>query len=79
MTTRDLWHPAHRHGSAFRAPVALDRLTASSKGVLDTLRAWNKRARERAQLGGLDDRMLRDIGITRTDALFLSSRPFWKE
>jgi uncharacterized protein YjiS (DUF1127 family) len=47
--------------------------------VLATLREWRRRARDRAQLGTLDDRMLRDIGITRADAVFLSSKPFWRE
>jgi hypothetical protein len=28
---------------------------------------------------GLDERMPRDIGITRADALYPSSKPFWKE
>ena len=28
---------------------------------------------------GLDERMPRDIGITRADALCPSSKPFWKE
>jgi hypothetical protein len=28
---------------------------------------------------GLDERMPRDIGISRADALYASSKPFWKE
>jgi hypothetical protein len=28
---------------------------------------------------GLDERMPRDIGITRADALYPCSKPFWKE
>ena len=28
---------------------------------------------------GLDERMPCDIGITRADALYPSSKPFWKE
>jgi hypothetical protein len=28
---------------------------------------------------GLDERMPRDIGISRSDALYASSKPFWKE
>jgi uncharacterized protein YjiS (DUF1127 family) len=43
------------------------------------LREWRGRARDRAQLASLDDRMLRDIGLTRADAEFLSSKPFWRE
>jgi uncharacterized protein YjiS (DUF1127 family) len=44
-----------------------------------TLREWRRRNRERGQLAALDDRMLRDIGLTRTDAEFLSNKPFWRE
>jgi len=28
---------------------------------------------------GLDERMPRDIWVTRADALYPSSKPFWKE
>ena len=44
-----------------------------------TLREWRRRSHERAELAKLDDRMLRDIGLTRADAEFLSNRPFWRE
>jgi uncharacterized protein YjiS (DUF1127 family) len=47
--------------------------------VLATFREWRRRTRDRAQLAGLDDRMLRDIGLTRADAEFLSNKPFWRE
>jgi uncharacterized protein YjiS (DUF1127 family) len=40
---------------------------------------WRRRSRERAELGALDDRMLKDIGLTRADAEFLSNKPFWRE
>jgi uncharacterized protein YjiS (DUF1127 family) len=47
--------------------------------VLATLREWHRRAHDRAELAKLDDRMLRDIGLTQADAVFLSSKPFWRE
>jgi uncharacterized protein YjiS (DUF1127 family) len=43
------------------------------------LRQWRRRAHDRAELARLDDRMLRDIGINRADAEFLSDKPFWRE
>ena len=79
MTTHTLWHPAHLHTGALRAPAGLGRVTGAFKRVLDTLHTWRRRSRERDQLGALSDRMLSDIGITRADAVFLSSKPFWKE
>ena len=46
--------------------------------VLETLRKWRRRAHERAELAKLDDRMLKDIGLTRCDAEFLSNKWFWR-
>jgi uncharacterized protein YjiS (DUF1127 family) len=46
--------------------------------ILATFREWRQRSRDRAQLASLDDRMLRDIGLTRADAEFLSNKPFWR-
>ncbi len=43
------------------------------------LREWGRRSRDRAELGALDDRMLKDIGLTRADAEFLSNKPFWRK
>jgi uncharacterized protein YjiS (DUF1127 family) len=42
------------------------------------LREWRWRARSRAELARFDDRMLRDIGITRVDALYEINKPFWR-
>ena len=44
-----------------------------------SLREWRRRTRERAELAALDDRTLKDIGLTRADAEFLSNKPFWRE
>jgi uncharacterized protein YjiS (DUF1127 family) len=42
------------------------------------LALWLRRARERHALAALDDRLLRDIGITRYDAANESQKPFWR-
>ena len=52
--------------------------SAGSRAVA-TVREWRRRVRERAELAELDDRMLKDIGLTRADAEFLSNKPFWRE
>ena len=46
--------------------------------ILAQLREWRRRVRDRAELTKLDERMLRDIGLTAADAEFLSSKPFWR-
>jgi uncharacterized protein YjiS (DUF1127 family) len=66
-------HGAGRHGTALAA------LTDAAEWMADTMHLWVRRSRERDQLARMNDRMLTDIGITRADALMLSSKPFWKE
>ncbi len=54
----------------------------TSKGLLgrvvDLLLSWADRARQRRHLAGLDDRLLRDIGISRVEVEAEISRPFWR-
>ena len=39
---------------------------------------WCQRARQRARLAELDDRLLHDIGKTRKEAIDEASKPFWR-
>ena len=39
---------------------------------------WLARRQGRKDLSELDDRMLRDVGITREQALWMGRRPFWR-
>jgi uncharacterized protein YjiS (DUF1127 family) len=40
---------------------------------------WHELARQRRALLNLNDRMLKDIGITRAEAEREASRPFWSD
>ena len=40
---------------------------------------WRERARTRRALRALDDRELWDMGLTRGDADFETSKPFWQD
>jgi uncharacterized protein YjiS (DUF1127 family) len=44
-----------------------------------TLRQWRRRLHDRRELAALSDTMLHDIGISRAEATYLASRPFWRE
>jgi uncharacterized protein YjiS (DUF1127 family) len=46
---------------------------------LATFSEWRRRVCDRSRLGELDERMLKDIGLTRSDAEFLMNKPFWRE
>jgi uncharacterized protein YjiS (DUF1127 family) len=62
-----------------RQHAALDALSEATEWVFATLRTWNRRSRARHELAWLDDRMLRDIGLTNAEREFLANKPFWRE
>ena len=47
-------------------------------GLFDQLAVWQERRRQRFTLARLDDRMLRDIGLTAVDVQHEISKPFWR-
>lgn len=71
--------PCRNVSGAERRQVALEALGDATHWIGVTLREWRRRIRERDQLAALDDRMLRDIGLSRGDAEFLINKPFWRE
>ncbi|HEV2099498.1 MAG TPA: DUF1127 domain-containing protein [Stellaceae bacterium] len=78
MTAMPLAHSGHaaaeipRHSGSHKLGHFAARLLA-------TVQAWRRRARDRALLAALDDRMLADIGLSRAEAEFLGNKPFWRE
>jgi uncharacterized protein YjiS (DUF1127 family) len=40
--------------------------------------SWIARVRQREALAALDDHTLRDIGITRVEAMREAEKPFWR-
>ena len=47
-------------------------------GPWEVYNLWRDRARQRRRLLELDDRLLSDIGVTRSDAVRESDKPFWE-
>lgn len=68
-------NPATRCGEARRDARAL---VQPWRRTIELLRAWRMRARSREELATMDERMLTDIGLTRSAALFEASKPFWR-
>ena len=69
-----------RQGAAPRrgTPGAKPTTTGLFIGTLDRLLLWQERASQRQALSSLDDRMLRDIGVTRAEAYHEAGKPFWR-
>lgn len=61
-------------GSAPRHTASAGRIALL---LLDLLSTWFDRARQRRHLHALDDRMLKDIGLTRADVEFEAQKHFW--
>lgn len=61
--------PAPRGGRKF--------LSAGSR-VLDFLYLWQARIDERRELIQLDERVLKDAGMSRADAMLEANKPFWR-
>ena len=70
------WHAIRRRPRHHNAVAAL---SDAWSNVAATLREWRRRARDRTELARLDNRMLQDIGLTRSDAEFLINKPFRRE
>jgi uncharacterized protein YjiS (DUF1127 family) len=64
------------HG--IRLPTVLPRSTRSRLHTWrSVIRTWFERGRQRRALAELDDRLLRDIGVTFEQAKREAARPFW--
>ena len=71
--------PSSAASLALRAVFVMSRLAGTVVvGVPDTLYTWQKRHRMRRELLSLDDRLLRDMGLSRCDAEREGRRPFWR-
>lgn len=58
---------------------ALEALNDATTWVLATFREWHRRVHERNQLLTLDEHTLSDIGLSRSEQLYLANKPFWRE
>jgi uncharacterized protein YjiS (DUF1127 family) len=59
--------------------ASLHELRGFLSGVRAVLREWRERKNGRLKLARFDQRMLRDIGLTRADGEYEINKPFWRE
>jgi uncharacterized protein YjiS (DUF1127 family) len=65
-------------GAAREAGAFGGRFSARLAAAFDKLFTWMERARQRQALAALDNHLLKDIGLTRTDILDEVRKPFWQ-
>lgn len=68
----------HLYLSRFAAPVPSGVWRVLVRQVRARITLWIARSKQRRELYELDDRMLRDIGITREQARSVADKPFWQ-
>jgi uncharacterized protein YjiS (DUF1127 family) len=68
----------HANTYAYHRHAPLRAATGLVGRAIGTLLRWQERTRGRKELEQLDDRMLKDIGLNRIDALREADKPFWK-
>jgi uncharacterized protein YjiS (DUF1127 family) len=73
MTPRSMALPAQTAVHKSERPKSHLRRALALFGV------WQRRLRDRRELTLMDDRSLRDLGLTRYDALYEASKPFWRK
>ena len=46
--------------------------------LIALLETWRRRLRDRRELASMSDMSLRDLGLTRSEALYEIRKPFWR-
>ncbi|HXV32141.1 MAG TPA: DUF1127 domain-containing protein [Sinorhizobium sp.] len=67
-----------KSGSIHLGPTGRKTGASLSVRLVDAMLNWIERARQRRHLAELDDRLLRDIGVSRAEVEAEISRPFWR-
>ena len=66
------------HATILAFPARTKAATIRRYTLFRLITMWVERARQRQALADLDDRLLRDIGMTRGQAMGEFSKPFWR-
>ena len=49
------------------------------RDVLEIVRIWRRRIRDRRELGAMSERQLNDMGMCWAEIAFEIEKPFWRE
>lgn len=58
--------------------AAASGLGRSFRSILNRLARWRERYEQRTHLASMNERMLKDVGISRADAVREARKPFWQ-
>jgi len=56
-----------------------DTASKLSARLFEAIDSWRERRKKRAHLYGMSAHLLRDIGLSRGEVMFLSNQQFWGE
>lgn len=70
-------HVYHPYSVTSKLAIGV-RARAALAALAEALSDWHERAEQRRTLARLDDRLLRDMGLTRSDVEHEVSKPFWQ-
>jgi|JI10StandDraft_1071094.scaffolds.fasta_scaffold787288_2 uncharacterized protein YjiS (DUF1127 family) len=65
-------------GTAIRAQGRALSIRSIARNLMIRFLTWQDRARERRMLAHLDDRMLADVGLTRAQMQWETTKGFWE-
>ena len=76
-TMKMTYQNVNQIGSGHRRPLTAI-VARLPRRLLDTLLLWQEREGQRRQLMQMDDRLLKDIGVSRARARAEFDKPFWR-
>ncbi len=69
---------ASKTSSIFNQERLVHKLKKRVSSLKSTLQIWRERSRQRKALTQLSPYLLKDIGVSRSDAMNEVQKPFWK-